>query len=81
MTRLSYLAHDPLAPVLAVITHHVEEVPPSFTHGLVLQSGRMIAAGPLDHVVTSDVMSQAFSLPLIVERVDGRYWARRRTAG
>jgi len=81
VARLSYLAHDPLAPVLAVITHHVEEVPPSFTHGLVLQGGRVLAAGPLEQVVTSDVMSQAFGLPLVVERVDGRYWARRRIVG
>lgn len=81
VARLSYLAHDPLAPVLAVITHHVEEVPPGFTHALVLHAGRVLASGLLDHVVTSDVMSHAFALPLIVERVDGRYWARRRTAG
>jgi iron complex transport system ATP-binding protein len=81
VSRLSFLAHDPLAPVLAVITHHVEEVPPGFTHALVLRDGQVLASGVLGEVVTSEVMSEAFGLPLSVERADGRFWARRRTAG
>lgn len=81
VSRLAQLARDPQAPVLAVITHHVEEVPPGFTHGLVLLGGRVLTSGPLADVVTSSVMSTAFGLPLIVERAEGRFWARRRTAG
>ena len=78
VTRLGALARDPSSPALVVITHHVEEVPPGFTHGLVLRAGRVLAHGPLANVMTQDVLSEAFGLPLAVEHSDGRYWARRR---
>jgi iron complex transport system ATP-binding protein len=61
-----------------VITHHVEEVPPGFTHGLVLRAGRVLARGRLPEVMTQEVLSEAFGLSLTVEHTDGRYWARRR---
>jgi iron complex transport system ATP-binding protein len=78
VTRLAALARDPAAPALVVITHHVEEVPPGFTHGLVLRSGRTLAQGPLAEVMTQAVLSEASALPLQVEHSDGRYWARGR---
>lgn len=76
VSRLAALAGDSLAPALVVITHHVEEVPPGFTHGLVLRSGRALAQGPLAAVMTHEVLSEAFGLPLRVEHEGGRYWAR-----
>lgn len=78
VTRLAVLAQDQDAPAVVVITHHVEEVPPGFTHGLVLRAGRALAQGPLEHVMTQEVLSEAFGLPLAVEHSHGRFWARRR---
>lgn len=61
-----------------LVSHHLEEIPTGFTHGLVLAAGRVVAAGPLEAVLTSATLSLAFGLPLVVERRDGRAWARLR---
>ena len=73
---LSELTLDPAAPPLALITHHVDEVPPGITHALLLRDGRVLACGPLESTVTSDLLSACFDLPLeVVRRADGRYSA------
>ncbi|VXB35477.1 Iron complex transport system ATP-binding protein [Citricoccus sp. K5] len=72
---LTRLASDPAAPALVLVTHHVEEVPPGFTHALLMRQGRVVAAGPLEQTLTEDHLSTAFGLPLKVTRVDGRYTA------
>jgi len=73
---LATWARDSGKPPLVLVTHHLEEVPPGFTHALVLKDGGVRAAGPLRETVTSDVLSDAFGLRLIVEESDGRYTAR-----
>jgi iron complex transport system ATP-binding protein len=71
-------AHDPTGPPLVLVTHHLEEIPPGFTHALVLAKGQVAASGALAATVTTDVLSAAFSLPLKVEARDGRFAARLR---
>jgi iron complex transport system ATP-binding protein len=61
---------------IVLVSHHVEEIPPGFSHGLVLSDGAVVAAGPLDAVLRDEVLSRAFGLPIAVERRDGRAWAR-----
>ncbi len=39
VARLADLAQDPDAPALVLVTHHVEEIPPGFTHALLLRDG------------------------------------------
>jgi iron complex transport system ATP-binding protein len=46
---------------------------------MVLADGVPVAAGRVDDVVTSDVLSRAFGLPIEVTRHDGRVWARMTT--
>ncbi|MEN3315053.1 MAG: iron complex transport system ATP-binding protein [Acidimicrobiaceae bacterium] len=70
---LAILAKDPASPPCVLVTHHVEEIPPGFTHGLVLSNGRVVADGLLDDVVTSDVMGLAFGCAVQVERRSGRF--------
>jgi iron complex transport system ATP-binding protein len=72
---LTRLAADPVAPALVLVTHHVEEVPPGFTHALLMRQGRVVAAGPLGQTLTEDNLSAAFGLPLKVTRDEGRYTA------
>jgi iron complex transport system ATP-binding protein len=76
MRTLSRLAADPLAPTTVLVSHHVEEVPAGFTHGLLVREGRTVAAGPLADVMTSPNLSACFGLPLRVHRHGGRYTAR-----
>lgn len=65
----------PDLPTVAV-THHLEEIPPTTTHALLLRDGRVRAAGPVDEVLTSDPVSGCFGLPVVVERTGGRWAAR-----
>ena len=57
--RLGALAGDPFAPALVLVTHHVEEIPPGFTHVLLLRGGRVSAAGPLEQVLTAEALVPA----------------------
>jgi iron complex transport system ATP-binding protein len=64
----------PLAIVL--VTHHVEEIPVGFGHGLVLGSGRAVAAGSIGRAINGEALSAAFGIPIRVDRLDGRFQAR-----
>jgi len=76
LASLTELAHDALAPVLVLVTHHVEEIPVGFTHTLLLREGRAHAAGPLDEVLTPQNLSETFGVGLVVER-HGERWSAR----
>jgi ABC-type molybdenum transport system, ATPase component/photorepair protein PhrA len=60
------------------VTHHVEEIPPGYTHALLLREGAVVSAGPLAQVLTAETLSQTFGLSLALERPGGRFTARRR---
>lgn len=73
---LSILAKDPATPVTVMVTHHVEEIPPGFTHALLLRAGKIVAAGPIGQTLTSQNLTRAFGLPLVVEQHGERFTAR-----
>jgi iron complex transport system ATP-binding protein len=74
--NLGRLAKDPATPVTVLVTHHVEEIPPGYTHALLLRQGAVVAAGPIDEVLTSQQLTRTFGLPLVVERHGDRFSAR-----
>ncbi|GIJ07013.1 iron ABC transporter ATP-binding protein [Micromonospora andamanensis] len=76
VARLANLAQDPDAPALVLVTHHVEEIPPGFTHALLLRDGAVMAQGLLHDTLTADNLTKTFGLPLLVERNGDRYTAR-----
>ncbi|HEV7583924.1 MAG TPA: ABC transporter ATP-binding protein [Mycobacterium sp.] len=77
VARLTDLAADPDAPALVLVTHHVEEVPPGFSHCMLLSEGQVVAAGLLSDVLTADNLSAAFGQSIALDVIDGRYFARR----
>ncbi len=77
VSRLADLAADPDAPAIVLVTHHVEEIPPGFSHCLLLSEGKVVGAGLLTDVLTSDNLSTAFGQSIALEYIDGRYFARR----
>lgn len=77
VARLSDLALDPDAPAMVLVTHHVEEIPPGFSHCLILSEGSVVAAGLLTDVLTADNLSAAFGQSIALDLIDGRYFARR----
>jgi iron complex transport system ATP-binding protein len=63
-------------PTLVLVTHHVEEIMPIFSHVLILRGGRAHACGPKRTVLTSAVLSRAFLAPIRLQRRQGRYTLR-----
>jgi iron complex transport system ATP-binding protein len=78
--RLGDLALDVYAPAMVLVTHHVEEIPPGFTHVLLLKGGRVVADGPLESTLTADALSATFAIPLELQRLGSR-WSARATYG
>jgi iron complex transport system ATP-binding protein len=78
LSRLTRLAADPDAPATVLVTHHVEEIPAGYSHGLLLREGRIVAAGLIDDVLTDDALSETFGLALSVQSRRGRFTARMR---
>ena len=74
--RLGDIAADLMAPALVLVTHHVEEIPPSFTDVLLLRDGKVVAQGPLELALTAENLSATFGLPLVLERHGDRWSAR-----
>ena len=75
---LSALAGDPGVAATVLVTHHVDEIPPGFTHVLMLSGGRRMAAGRLDRTLTGEILSRCFDIDLRIEQRNGRWqaWAK-----
>lgn len=75
VTSLGELASDPATAPLVLVTHHLEEVPPGFTHALLLADGRVQAAGPLEETLTDESLSDCFGVDVHLSRHGDRYRA------
>lgn len=73
------LARKPHSPVLVLVTHHIEEIRPVFTHAITLKSGRVAHAGRIHDIITSRVLTDVFDAPLRVRRSEDRYSAETPT--
>ncbi|MGO9453751.1 MAG: ABC transporter ATP-binding protein [Candidatus Binataceae bacterium] len=69
------------APAMILVTHHVEEIIPAFSHVIVLKSGRVLAAGPRARVLNSRTLSAAFEARVKITRREGRYSLAVQPAG
>ena len=63
-------------PAIVFVTHHVEEIPPGFTHALLLREGNVLAAGTMAEMLTDARLSECFGLTVRVEESAGRYVLR-----
>jgi iron complex transport system ATP-binding protein len=78
VSTLTLLAADPASPTTVLVSHHVEEIPPGFTHALLLREGRVVAVGEIDQVITEERLAETFDMPLVLSHEGGRWAARRR---
>lgn len=78
LAALSEIIRSPGAPSIVLVTHHLEEIPVGFTHALALRAGEVVRSGTLPSVLSDEVMSTTFGLPLEITRDRGRYSARGR---
>ncbi|HVA77893.1 MAG TPA: ABC transporter ATP-binding protein [Candidatus Binataceae bacterium] len=70
---IARLARGRGAPAMVLVTHHVEELIPAFSHVIVLRQGRVLAAGPRARVLNSKTLSAAFGAAVRLRRKAGRY--------
>jgi iron complex transport system ATP-binding protein len=70
---LSRLAKAKVTTMLYV-THRTDEIPPGFTHAMLLKDGRALAAGKIEETLTARNLSTCFELQVRLERVGGRYY-------
>jgi iron complex transport system ATP-binding protein len=69
---INQLARQRHAPALVLVTHHVEEIMPRFSHVLLLRAGRVVAAGARRSVLTTQNLSATFGAQLRLDRARGR---------
>lgn len=73
LESVNNLAHlRPELPII-LVTHHVEEITPAFTHSLILKGGKVVAEGPMKQALTSAQLSKAFSTSIKLQKSRGRY--------
>ncbi|GLQ92716.1 ABC transporter ATP-binding protein [Dyella acidisoli] len=61
---------------LLLVTHHVEEILPEIDHVVVLRNGQLLRRGSKANVLTDEVLTAAFDMPMRVEQRDGYFHAR-----
>ncbi|MFI9590674.1 ABC transporter ATP-binding protein [Nonomuraea sp. NPDC052265] len=76
ITAVEHLAATRPVLTTVTVTHHLEEVPATTTHALLMRDSRLLAAGPVSEVLTPGNLSDCFGRPLHVDRLDGRWYAR-----
>jgi len=61
---------------MVLVTHHVEEILPVFTHALVLREGRVLCSGPIRKTIDEQTLREAFGGPVRLARRGGRFQMR-----
>ena len=61
---------------IIMVTHHIEEIPSSVSNALILKNGTVLKSGGTAITLTSEVLSDAFGIPVTVHREGDRFWAR-----
>ena len=73
LATLDLLVREEQALALVTTTHHLEELPATTSHGLLLRAGRVVAAGPADRVLTAATLTDCFGVEVDVARAHGRW--------
>jgi len=78
---LQQLTRQKEAPVLLLVTHHVEEIVDGISHVLMLKKGAVLAAGERDTTLTAENLGEAFGEKLSLISRDGRLWLELQRRG
>lgn len=60
---------------LVLVTHHLEEIPPSFDRVALVCDGSIVAAGAATDMLRADRLSELYGVRLRIDRVGGRWRA------
>ncbi|HST39463.1 MAG TPA: ATP-binding cassette domain-containing protein [Conexibacter sp.] len=76
LSAVATIAREEPETATVTVTHHVEELPASTTHALLLRDGAVVAAGEAETTLTGANLSQTFATPVRVDRIGDRWMAR-----
>jgi iron complex transport system ATP-binding protein len=66
----------PHHPSVVLVTHHVEEITPSFTHALLMKEGKAYEAGPIHKTLRTKSLSKVFRAPIQLKSRKGRFFMK-----
>lgn len=77
VASLSGLADGDDGTTVILVTHHLEEIPPGFDRILLIGNGRVVGSGPIDEVLSSELLSKTFGMTIELDKRGDRYsaWA------
>ena len=73
LSFVARLLNSKKGPSVVLVTHHVEEILPGFSHALLLRQGTVAAAGPSKKTLRSEILEKVFDSPLQLGLHKGRY--------
>lgn len=59
---------------LLYVTHHIEEIVDVISHVVLLRDGKIVASGPKHDVLTDELLSQAYKMPVKIRWEENRPW-------
>lgn len=68
------ILHQPDAPTVLFITHHVEELPPTTSKVILLRDGMITTDGRPDDVITPESLTEVYGCKVFVRKIHGRFW-------
>ena len=60
---------------ILVVTHHLNEIPPGIDRVVLLQNGTIAADGLKNEVLTEEILSEVYAVPIRVTEINGYYLA------
>jgi iron complex transport system ATP-binding protein len=76
LDTLEHLGRSAGGPTMIFVTHHLQEIMPTFTHAFLLRQGSCLAMGQKREILRSELLSQAFGIQVQVTEEGKRYWSR-----
>ena len=70
------MAKRETGPTIIMVTHRVEEITPSFSHGLLIQQGAKVASGPIQDIFNDEVISNVLEIPIRIDKQNDRWNVR-----
>jgi iron complex transport system ATP-binding protein len=71
----------PAGPAILYVTHHVEEIIPTFTHALLLKQGRVVDYGRIGECLTAGNLGKVFGRRVVLKKSGGRFGLRLAKGG
>lgn len=75
LNTIAEMSRDRSDLTIVFITQRIEDILPEFNRGMILKSGRIVAAGERENVLTEENLKEAFDLNIrLIKTQTGRLW-------